>query len=121
MRLSTSLGLVMVAAFGSATASPSAPKQPPKPPPLDADGGILHRIAAEVAVRVDAMIASHGPKLVPPVPVDIKWKPVRLGSFDFGAPLVALAAADLDGDGKAELYAVTSHEVIVIAMAGRVP
>jgi hypothetical protein len=37
-------------------------------------------------------------------------------SFDLGAPLVALTAADLDGDGKPELYAVTSREVVAIAL-----
>ncbi|HEV7557318.1 MAG TPA: hypothetical protein VGO00_17745 [Kofleriaceae bacterium] len=89
--------------------------------PTAADNGFLHRLAAEVASRLDAAIAAHGPKLVPPVPVDIKWKPVRLGSLDLGAPLVALEAADLDGDGKIELYAVTSRHVIAIALGARGP
>jgi len=89
--------------------------------PAAADNGFLHRLAAEVASRLDAAIAAHGPKLVPPVPVDVKWKPVRLGSLDLGAPLVALEAADLDGDGKVELYAVTSRHVIAIALGSRGP
>jgi hypothetical protein len=90
-------------------------------PPAWAEPGVLHQLAADVSARLDAAIAAHGPKLVPPVPVAVHWKPVRLGSLDLGAPLVALAAADLDGDGKVELYAVTSREVVVIALAARGP
>jgi hypothetical protein len=55
-------------------------------------------------------------KLVPPVPVKVTWSPQRRGSIDVGAPVVAVAAADLDGDGKAELYLVTSREVIAVAI-----
>jgi hypothetical protein len=44
---------------------------------------------------------------------------VKLASIDLGAPLVALTAGDLDGDGRAELYAVTTHEVIAIGWRGR--
>jgi hypothetical protein len=51
--------------------------------------------------------------------VNLRWKPQKLGSLDLGAPLVAVAAADLDGDGKAELYLVTSREVIAIGVAGK--
>jgi hypothetical protein len=65
---------------------------------------------------MDALAAAHAPKLVPPVPVKVAWRPVRLGSLDLGAPLAALAAADLDGDGKSELYAVTAREVVGIGI-----
>ena len=85
-----------------------------------ADDSWLKSLAQDARVRLDAAIAARTPKLVPPVPIAVKWKPVRVGSLDLGAPLVALAAADLDGDRKAELYAVTSREVIAIAANGRV-
>ena len=49
----------------------------------------------------------------------MRYKLARLGSLDLGAPLVALAGADLDGDGKGELYAVTAREVIGFALRGR--
>ncbi len=56
------------------------------------------------------------------------WKPQKLGSPELDTPLVALAFADLDGDGKPELYAVTAREVIALAVGehrvreiGRVP
>jgi hypothetical protein len=52
------------------------------------------------------------------VPVKVTWKPVRLGSLDLGAPLAAVAAADLDGDGRSELYAVTAREVVGIGIRG---
>jgi hypothetical protein len=78
--------------------------------------GVLHDIANDIAAKLAALRASHAPK--PPVPVAVKWHPVKLTpSFELGAPLIALAAADLDGDGKPELYAVTTREVIAFALA----
>ncbi len=77
------------------------------------------RLAAAAKHSVDGVIAERGPTLVPPVPVKLTWKPVRLGSFDPGVPLVALTAADLDHDGKTELYAVTTREVIALGLGSR--
>jgi hypothetical protein len=76
--------------------------------------GVLHELATEIATRLDALRAAHAPK--PIVPIAVKWKPQRLSSIELGAPLVALTAGDLDGDGRAELYAVTTHEVIAFAL-----
>jgi hypothetical protein len=86
------------------------------------DGGrdYLARLAAAVRARLGDAAAAHVVRLVPPVPVAVKWKPQKLGSLDLGAPIVAVAAADLDGDGKAELYVVTGRDVIVASLAGRV-
>jgi hypothetical protein len=83
------------------------------------DGGFLHRLAHEAQIKADAAIAARAPKLVPPVAVAVKWRPVKLASLDLGAPLVAMTAADLDGDGRAELYAVTTHDVIAIGWRGK--
>ena len=80
------------------------------------DDSYLPRLATEVTERLDALAAAHAPKLQPPVPVKVTWKPLRLGSLDLGAPLAALAAADLDGDGRSELYAVTAREVVGIGI-----
>ncbi len=85
------------------------------------DGGFLHRIAADLAARFEALRAARVPTLVPPVPVAIHWRPQKLGSLDLGAPLVALAAADLDGDGRGELYAITPREVIAIGFTDKRP
>jgi hypothetical protein len=83
-----------------------------------ADDSWLGSLAQDARLRLDAAIAARAPKLAPPTPIDVKWKATRVGSLDLGAPLVALAAADLDGDKKAELYAVTSREVVAIAANG---
>jgi hypothetical protein len=76
----------------------------------------LSRLPALVQKRLDEMAV---PKLTPPTPVAVAWKAARIGSLDAGAPLVAFTAADLDGDGKSELYAVTAREVVAISMKGK--
>lgn len=81
-----------------------------------ADDGYLARLAGAVRARLDDAGQARVIKLVPPVPVKVTWSPQRRGSIDVGAPVVAVAAADLDGDGKAELYLVTSREVIAVAI-----
>lgn len=90
------------------------------PEPGQSDDGYFARLAAAVRVRLDEAAAAHVARLVPPVPVVLRWKSQKLGSLDLGAPLVAVVAADLDGDGKAELYLVTSREVIAVGIAGKV-
>jgi hypothetical protein len=71
------------------------------------------RLVTTAREKYKALVAARAPKLVPPVPIKVTWKVVKLGSFELGAPLVALTAGELDGDRKAgELYAVTPREVI---------
>jgi hypothetical protein len=53
--------------------------------------------------------------------VAVTWKAVKLGSLELGAPLLATAAADIDGDGLDELIAVTSEMVIAISLKGTKP
>ncbi len=84
------------------------------------DNDYLGRLATAVRTRLDAAIASHAPKLVPPVPFKPRWKATRIGWLDVGGPVVAATAADLDGDGKAELYLVTPREVVAVSLAGKV-
>src|SRR5664279_1840988 len=78
-------------------------------------GGVLHDLASDVAAKLDAMRAAQQPKLA--VPVVVKWKPTRLASEELGAPLVVLVAGDLRGDGREELYAVTTRDVIAFGFA----
>ncbi|CAN5907946.1 hypothetical protein BH11MYX3_BH11MYX3_37550 [soil metagenome] len=77
------------------------------------------RLAAAARRSVEEVIVARAPRLVPPTAVKLTWKAVRIGSLDLGAPLVALTSADLDRDGKAELYAVTTREVIAFGLANR--
>jgi hypothetical protein len=86
------------------------------PPPRR---GFLHDLVRDVRARIDAAIVARPPKLVPPKKLAVKWRIVKLGSLDLGAPLVTLTGADLDRDGKAELYAVTPREVIAIGVRGK--
>lgn len=104
-------------ALAVAVALPAARAEAPAARPDR--GGYLAHLAASVRARLDAAAAAHVVRPVPPVPVAIRWKPQKLGSLDLGAPVVAVAAGDLDGDGKAEVYLVTSREVIAVGLAGR--
>ncbi|MEO8703704.1 MAG: hypothetical protein ABI867_26880 [Kofleriaceae bacterium] len=75
----------------------------------------LARLATTVRARLDAIVAAKAPKLVPPVAIAPKWQVTKVDTIDLGAPLVALLAAELDGDRKAgELYAVTAREVVAL-------
>jgi hypothetical protein len=89
-------------------------------PAVRADDGYLGRLAATVRSRLDDAGAAHRARPVPPVPVAVKWKPQKIGSLDLGAPIAAVAAADLDGDHRAELYVVTAREVIAASVANKV-
>jgi hypothetical protein len=73
------------------------------------------RLVADMRQLVDLAIVARPPKLVPPKKVALAWKLAKLGSLDLGGALVALAASDLDADGKAELYAVTPTHVVIVA------
>jgi len=91
----------------------------PVPRVARADDDYLARLAAAVRVQLDDAAAAHRVKLVPPVRVNLRWSPQKLGSVDLGAPIVAIAAADLDGDGRAEIYLVTPREVVAVSVAGK--
>jgi len=79
----------------------------------------LEQIRDGVHATIDAAIIAKPPKLVPPKPVKLGTKLAKLGTVDIGGSLSALAAADLDGNGTAELYAVTPTEVVALALDGK--
>lgn len=93
----------------SAPASSSAPGEP-------ADEG-LARLWRSVQVALDAAVAERSHR--PPVPVAVTWRERRIASMDLGAPLLAMAAADLDRDGRAELVALTTDSIILLGPAGK--
>lgn len=108
-----SLAFALLAVWTSRAGANDVPAPPPE------NDGPVHRMLADVKARLDAAIVARPPKLVPPKKVPIKWRLAKLGTVDLGAPLVALTGADLDGDGKGELYAVTTREVIALGMRGK--
>jgi hypothetical protein len=79
----------------------------------------LHDLVRDVRAKLDAVIVARPPKLVPPKPIAVKWKLAKLGSFDLGAPLVTLTAADLQREGKSQLYAVTTRHVVDLSMRNK--
>jgi hypothetical protein len=118
-RLRGALAAAMWCAAWSGVTGVAAPARAEAPVPAASDGGYLAKLTTAVRSRLDAAAAAHVVRPVPPVPIAVRWRPQKLGSLDLGAPVVAVAAADLDGDGKAELYLVTSREVIAVGFAGR--
>lgn len=102
---------VTIVAFGAPATAGDEP-----PAPATSPDALLHDLVRDVRARIDATIVARPPKLVPPKQVALRWRLVKLGSFDLGAPLVALTGADLDRDGKGELYAVTSRDVIALGV-----
>ncbi len=82
-----------------------------------ADGdhrGIFAHVIQRIGVRLAAATTARRPALKPPKPVRVTWRARRVSSVDLHAPLLELVAADLDGDGKAELIALTTREVVVL-------
>ena len=104
---------VLAVFFSSALASDEPPPRPPNP------DSWLRDLVRDVRAKIDAAIVARPPKFTPPKKIDVKWKLGKLGSLDLGAPLVALTGGDLDGDGKGELYAVTTRDVIAIGLRGK--
>lgn len=76
--------------------------------------------SAKVDAEIKALLAA-APEAKPAEPAKPAAKqrsfvrPRRI-EIDLGAEMLATAAADVDGDGKAELIALTTAEVVVVAM-----
>jgi hypothetical protein len=108
------------AASGPASAASGAPPTTSlpaaAPAALPADDG-LARLWRAVQVALDAAVAERSHR--PPVPVAVTWRERRIASMDLGAPLLALAAADLDRDGRTELIALTTDSIILLGPAGK--
>ena len=85
-------------------------------------GGVIGTFV--VGEKLDSELRAYlgGPPpvaLAPPARTARKlaFRAVPAGTIDLGAAVLDLAAADLDGDGKAELVALTGDEVVVLAVA----
>ena len=102
--------VLVLALARPAPASDEGGGPPPKGPPTLAD---VYRLLDE---ELAAATASLTP---PPPPVPVTWKAKRVASVDLGAPLLALAVGDLDGDRRGELVALTERAVVVMTPARR--
>lgn len=80
------------------------------------DESFLGQLWTSIDAQLDRAIAENRRK--PPQPVKVAWKKQRLGTVDLGAPVLDVAARDLDGDGKDELIAITTTHVAVLRKAG---
>lgn len=85
----------------------------------DAEPGFLERMLDRIAEELARADGERYPVLTPPVAVRVKYKARKGASIDLGAPLLALAADDVDGDGVAELIAVSETELVVVRYAKR--
>jgi hypothetical protein len=77
----------------------------------------LDRLWRAVERAIELAVAERGRR--PPVPVTVAWRERRIASVDLGAPLLTLAAVDIDRDGRAELAALTTREVVLMTPAGK--
>lgn len=112
-RRGASWAIVLVAA--TAGRLEAAPAGPVEAAPADRAG--LAELFRELGVTLDAVIAERVPR--PPVPVPVNWRDRRVASMDLGAPLLAVGVADIDRDGRAELVALTSREVVALNVLGK--
>jgi hypothetical protein len=76
---------------------------------------VAARMWRSIEARIDALVAATRP--APPQPVTVDWGPVSLGALALADGLLDLDAGDLDGDGAAELVALTAGEVVVLRVA----
>jgi hypothetical protein len=77
----------------------------------------LGQLWREVQYAIDVAVRERSPR--PPVPVAVTWRERRIASVDLGAPLLALVAVDIERDGRAELAALTTDSVVLLAPAGK--
>jgi hypothetical protein len=110
---------VATLAIGGTALGAARPPSPFPPTPAPEGGGGPGALWRAVAAAFDAASAEREPPPRPPVAVPVTWKAKRVASLDLGAPLLALAAGDLDGDGKAEVVALTERHVVVLRPSGK--
>jgi hypothetical protein len=110
--LAAAVCTLALAASARGDDTPPPPAAIPRRPTTFAE-----RLVSDMRSLVDAAIVARPPKLTPPKPIARAWKLTKLATVDLGSPLATLAAADLDGDGKGELYAVTATTVVAYGVA----
>ena len=111
-----------MAALACLAAAPAAAQPAAPTPDRDARDAQRQRLATlwdRIATLLDEASAVRAAVRVPPRPVQVRWQARRLASIAFDAPLLGLAGADLDGDGRDELIALTARELVVLAHDGQ--
>ena len=101
----------------SAAAQPTSPATTESEPGLAADEPGLAAALRAVLQAIDVAITERARR--PPVPVAVTWRERRIASVDLGAPLLAVVGVDLERDGRVELAALTTREVVLLAPAGK--
>jgi hypothetical protein len=81
-------------------------------------GGALVELWHQAMQALQKASDEREPPLVAPRPVTLRWQARRVSSIDLDAPLLALGAGDLDGDGRAELIALTTRELVIMERRG---
>lgn len=89
-------------------------------PPAAASGGAGgDRAGASLAdLHTGAAAALKSARREAPKPRDVSWERARLGELALAGTLLDLRAADLTGDGSAEILALAPGEAIAVSPAG---
>ncbi len=67
----------------------------------------------QLTVALDEVAAPY--KVVPPIPVAVRWHPRQIWSGVLAGEVVDMVGVDLGDDGKSELVALTSSEIVVFS------
>lgn len=83
-------------------------------PAAAGDRSFVDQVWERAVAALDEAVAARIPPLRAPVPVPVTWRARRMGTVDLQAPLLAVAGADLDGDGTSEIVALTTRDVLLL-------
>lgn len=95
----------------TAPTAPAAPTAPTAPSRIAPAGTPLTSAWAALQRRIDE---DQRRQARVPVPVGFRFKPKKTGSLDVRPDLAAAVAADLNHDGRAEVFIASEHAVIVV-------
>lgn len=114
------LGPMLGPMFGPMSGPFVAPAhaQPQTPGP-ESRAQTLQRLLGALTTHLTQATRALVGTQTPPQPVAVRWQARRISSVDLGAPLLALESADLDGDRRAEIIALTTRELVIVERESR--